>query len=736
MDIPFEARIPRDPKFKADNKIEMFAALAKLAVDYSTAEGVKASNKAAFQAGKEKLSSFLSSIQGRSSPKPDLPTEELVHSPLEDEKGIRLLQVEVKESNLTLTLRTYTASEIPPYVCLSYVWADFGPMWNLGRDFRERDLEVPHFSYADIVDVAINDRRFPIGANLHAALLGLHKYLSGRPIWTDAICINQKDQDEKTAQVARMNEIYSEAEKVFIWLGRKHTERTAAVSILKVWPSFPQDPNNADIQFHGKKYTTARAFFDATSTGSELISWMSLLRSVSESWWSRVWTVQEFILAKEYAFYYDGQEVPVSDLKKAMDWTYFAASHISPKMVPHWFTFQPSMFDLKKSATKLHLLDVTLLGATRMAGDPRDKVWAFLGITDPMTHGQTPLKPDYNNRDMGDYYLDVAQRLIKGDAGLLVLSLVNHPLPRESYEFKSKKPIGNRLLDKHKAKKRFPSQNPAWAPPKEDIFDESLQPDWTGKKVGYPSWVPKMTSAVATEPLFLKEMKAQKARGRPLFDPSWRVFLAASGVKGDFALSEDGRKLVVKAHSLDKIVKAAPLPRKKEEEKTFYKAIRSWYPGEERLADMPYPPQLSTHVPEALCRTLLTNIWLTTHPAPEACSDHFANYLARISESPSDANHDLRSKHQPDPEEGDIFAIAIDNSGTDRVLFLTEKGYLGLGPARTEVGDVVDLVAGAHVPFVLRKGSQGWVLVGETYLHGVMYGEATQNAEFQRTEIV
>ncbi|ENH61716.1 Heterokaryon incompatibility protein 6, OR allele [Fusarium oxysporum f. sp. cubense race 1] len=486
MDIPFEARIPRDPKFRAENSTDAFVALAKWAVDYSTAEGVKAGYKAAFQSGQERLSGIFSSLQGSSSKIPDLPTEMLVHSPLEDTKGIRLVQVEINDSVLSLTMNTYSASEIPPYVCLSYVWVDFGPMWNRGRDFRETELEVPHFSHADTIDIAINDKRFPIGANLHAALLGLHKYLNGRPIWTDAVCINQENPDEKTVQVARMDEIYSAAEKVFIWLGRKHTERTTAMSILKAWPAFP-DPNNADIQFHGKKYTTAKAFFDATSTGSELISWLSLLRIVTESWWSRVWTVQEFILAKEYAFYYNGEEVPASELKKAMDWTYFVASHLSPKMVPHWVTFQPSMFDLKRSAAKLHLLDVTMLGATRMAGDPRDKVWAFLGITDPATLGQTTLKPDYSNRNMGDFYLDIAQRLINGDAGLLVLSLVNHPLPRESYKFTSSKPIGNRLLDRYKAKKRFPSKKPDWAPLEEDIFDDALQPDWSGKGVGYPS---------------------------------------------------------------------------------------------------------------------------------------------------------------------------------------------------------------------------------------------------------
>ncbi|KAG7421022.1 Heterokaryon incompatibility protein 6, OR allele [Fusarium oxysporum f. sp. rapae] len=513
MDIPFEACIVRDSKFNfnAETSSEVFVTLAKWAVDYSTAEGVKANYKAIFHSGQERLSGFLSNIQGSSSKKLDLPTEKLVHSPLQDTKGIRLVQVHVQDTILSLTVRTYSASEIPPYVCLSYVWVDFGPMWNRGRDFRETELEVPHFRHADQVYIAINEKLFPTGPNLHAALLGLHKYLNGRPIWTDAICINQEDPGEKAIQVARMDEVHGAAEKVFIWLDRKCTERTAAMSILKAWPVFPDDPNDANIQFHGKKYATAKAFFDATSAGSELISWLNLLRIVTESWWSRVWAVQEFILAKDYAFLLRWGRSP---------WA---------------------------GAEEGNGLDV-------LRCEPLV----------PATLGQTHLKP--------------AQRLINGDVGLLVLSLVNHPLPRESYKFTSTKPIGNRLLDRHKAKKRFPSKKPDWAPLEEDIFDDALQPDWSGKGVGYPSWIPKMTSAVATEPLFLKEMKAQKTRGRPLYDHSWRVFHAASSVKGGYSLSGNRRALSVSARILDRITKIAPLPKKKEDEKAFYKSLRSWYP--------------------------------------------------------------------------------------------------------------------------------------------------------------
>lgn len=67
MEIPLEARLVRDPKFTDQG--QGLVAIAKLAWrDYSTAEAVKAGNRAALQSGKEKLSGLWSSLQGSSTP--------------------------------------------------------------------------------------------------------------------------------------------------------------------------------------------------------------------------------------------------------------------------------------------------------------------------------------------------------------------------------------------------------------------------------------------------------------------------------------------------------------------------------------------------------------------------------------------------------------------------------------------------------------------------------------------
>ena len=67
----------------------------------------------------------------------------------------------------------------------------------------------------------------------------------------------------------------------------------------------------------------------------------------------------------------------------------------------------------------------------------------------------------------------------------------------------------------------------------------------------------------------------------------------------------------------------------------------------------------------------------------------------------------------------------------NRAIIITSQGYLGVGPALTEVGDSVILFGGFETPFVMRKASKidndaaekDFCILGECYLHGFMNGE-------------
>lgn len=61
------------------------------------------------------------------------------------------------------------------------------------------------------------------------------------------------------------------------------------------------------------------------------------------------------------------------------------------------------------------------------------------------------------------------------------------------------------------------------------------------------------------------------------------------------------------------------------------------------------------------------------------------------------------------------------------MFFSTSNGYIGLAPYGTIEGDLVYIVIGSSVPFVVRPDADGvFTLIGEAYVQGIMQGEALQ----------
>jgi len=84
--------------------------------------------------------------------------------------------------------------------------------------------------------------------------------------------------------------------------------------------------------------------------------------------------------------------------------------------------------------------------------------------------------------------------------------------------------------------------------------------------------------------------------------------------------------------------------------------------------------------------------------------------------------------------------FAIKSAISGRRLFMTEKNYMGLGPALTIEGDMVHVLVGGHTPFVTRRsdkhqaidipgiGRQDCLsLIGDCYVHGITDGEAVRD---------
>jgi hypothetical protein len=74
------------------------------------------------------------------------------------------------------------------------------------------------------------------------------------------------------------------------------------------------------------------------------------------------------------------------------------------------------------------------------------------------------------------------------------------------------------------------------------------------------------------------------------------------------------------------------------------------------------------------------------------------------------------------------YSKSVAGACNQRKIFATDKGYFGLGPPVLRGGDLVCVMFGGAVPFVLRdrKGGQGYDLAGKCYVQGMMNGRAIQ----------
>jgi hypothetical protein len=89
------------------------------------------------------------------------------------------------------------------------------------------------------------------------------------------------------------------------------------------------------------------------------------------------------------------------------------------------------------------------------------------------------------------------------------------------------------------------------------------------------------------------------------------------------------------------------------------------------------------------------------------------------------------------PRQHDIFASLV-SALHGRRFFVTGENRIAHGPMDTQKGDVLAILAGGNVPYVLRKDSRSrshspdtYAFVGECYVNGVMEGELLKKDELR-----
>ncbi|KAF0322386.1 het domain-containing protein, partial [Colletotrichum asianum] len=370
------------------------------------------------------------------SPEPTMSTVEhySFYDGLPEGKWTRILLLEPGAYDDPVSCSLYlTPFQSAEYEAISYVWG----------------------STQDTDSVVCQGLEIDVTANLVQSLRQVRYADRPRHLWVDALCINQRDLQEKAFHVNMMGEIYSHAWRVVICLGDDgHSGEAARIAFDAI-----QDYNRL-----AAKYMTERRIVDGSGWkpaddegGYGLITGERLLPAVQifkKPWFGRVWVLQEVGLAREVLLAYGRSTIKLTQIMDfAEAWAqtgndfpgvYFSSGLISGLFNHVWATYAESVdqswyrssFILATSArqvmrtNKPEFQDVLFKARhIQKATDPRDFVYAFLGH--PLAKsddGQLLVEADYE-RTMAELRILLFSRL--SERSLRFLGLTWHKVPED-----------------------------------------------------------------------------------------------------------------------------------------------------------------------------------------------------------------------------------------------------------------------------------------------------------------
>jgi hypothetical protein len=263
-------------------------------------------------------------------------------------KQIRLFRLTSPSQILLGELQIFDLDHAPPYMALSYMWGDA----------------------ANDNTIWIDDQPFMIRQNLFDFL---HSFATMRTkefdtifankgdrctspfdayIWIDQLCIDQKCVRERNHQVQLMERIYKRAWQVVVWLGKDADTMDGFAKLKEI------------------------SHVDFTEYED-----MHIKKVGRNAYWSRLWIVQEFILAKELTLMCGNEWLGNDQLG--------LLSSFDTSILYELLRFRNIYRDRNHPFDSSAMLAAFCRNACM---DPRDKVYGLLGL---FNNSSFPIQPDY-----------------------------------------------------------------------------------------------------------------------------------------------------------------------------------------------------------------------------------------------------------------------------------------------------------------------------------------------------
>lgn len=549
------------------------------------------------------------------------------------------------------------------YTALSYTWGD-------GVDRRP---------------IGVGLAVLYISANLEGALRQLQDEQNDLLLWADQICINQQDDKEKTGQVQQMKTIFSGADHVITWLGPAADRSDLLISLLSLMGSGVNEEKGCEVgELDEKSFrnTINSTFADvllaiANSTSVEAVS-RAFDKFCQRSYWRRLWVLQEFAVARKLDIMCGSSRLSHYQLQYALD---------------------------AIARTLYYLEDLEEAGKDNeevRAGYAITK--AFASFASSFMEGIVTRRHRYQSADASENSL--FQVLI---SSLVLESDYNHPecsdprdrifailgLADDAVAFDEFPDYTMSCKDTYtKAARKFLDQGHidilSYCQFPRDGSIPTWAPDWRLPTFNPNTYTPPPTNptfsaagnSFSRQKIFYKDSDSITISGLPVdivkeyggvWNPNWLERLHPESTLKYLA--------EVKAFT----VQSPQISGGSEDMETSRIAIADFACA----GDPEKAAEALTFYLRLLKDFTMAASWgqvdETTHVEPWY-------------------NRALRLLHSRRP-------------------FISTSGLVGLAPSHVEVGDMICIFLGGHVPYLLRKCGEGYTLVGEAYVHGIMHGE-------------
>lgn len=556
---------------------------------------------------------------------------------------IRLLRIHPAqsiESPLLIEIFTASLDEKPDYDALSYVW---------GHPDRKCGILC-----TDGTIMRINKHLF----------LSLHELRqnSCKVVWADQICINQADNEERSQQVLMMNRIYKQATRVVAELeafcnNPKHQSCQQDWLILlrilaltrKTLQAVRQDRARLDAHEFSK--------FGIPPLSHR--SWKMFRQLRAKTWFSRSWVIQEAAACSNVWALCNRRLFRWDDMADANNAYNVETIPYRERAVHNGRRTIHNIDHLRrrKQAEQYTLLQLVSTFRNLEATDPRDKIYAFVGLASDWD--KVP-RPDYS-QTVEEVYLTFARYFVSQGQGMELIC--------------------------EAGTSRSSLDTPSWAV------------DWSYKTDFYATHFSKGSNwtCLANQP-----RKMTDAEVHLTDDPS---IISAKGIIVDTVV---GTTPGVRLSSTEDSKFGTG-------EKMFVELDHAALKLVEQISQQ-HESRYGANALDAYASTIIGNDKRFADNARAAYEE--AKEHLRHLEHENETGHNSDQTWRPKNEE---YYRSRDPRLEERCFGVTQKGDMGLFPIPTEIGDHICVFQGCKAPFVLRKKyGEAYILIGDAYVHGLM----------------